>query len=603
MVRAWSSCILASLLLLGACALEPLQPRRTPQPGVSGNAPRPPAPGRKEVVDKRDLAILIARDGTSCTVSQQVFENTRVGDRVTCFWRQEAATTLDAAHVLRMAEARIDTASLWRHLRVLAHDSLLGRGPGQRGDTLTVQYLEREFRRIGLRQGGAYGYLQPVQLLRATARPSLTVRTASQPSLEVAAQEMIVQGAPGGVRIDGAPIVFAGYGIAAPEFGWDDWKDTALDGAVALVLGGEPPLLSARSFAGEGTGTYHFITQWRAEAAAARGAAGVLVIVPAAFLTEPIMRWWLQDEHTQAAVPTGRPMPRFSGYIADSAAARIARAAGSSLDEWRAMARSAEFRPIRTAAVMDARVSVATRPFTSHNVVGRVTGSDPLLRDECVVYLAHWDAYGYGPSVDGDSIYNGATDAAGAVAQLLAMAEALQSMPTPKRTMVFVATTAEESGLFGAEAYIADPVCAPEKTVLAVGVDWFNERGPATAVTSNGLGYTSLDPQVRELAALQGRSLNGAFSFLFAGSDHVALMQRGIVGFFGGSDLYSVAQPPEDWLSHTPADEIDPAWDLAGATVDAHLMLALGILVANADGRPVWIVDSEFRRAAEAGRR
>jgi hypothetical protein len=550
-----SSCILAGVLLLGACALEPLQPRRAAQPGAGGTAARPPAP------------------------------------------------VLDAAHVLRMAQARIDTVSLWRHLRVLAHDSLLGRGPGQRGDTLTVQYLEREFRRIGLQQGGAYGYLQPVHLLRATARPSLTVRTPSQPRLEIAADELIVQGAPGGVRIDGAPIIFGGYGIAAPEFGWDDWKGTALDGAVVLVLGGEPPLLSARSYAGEGTGTYHFIPQWRAEAAAARGAAGVLVVVPAAFLTEPIMRWWLQDEHTQAAVPTGRPAARFSGYIADSAAARIARAAGSSLAEWRAMAQSAEFTPIRTAAIMDTHVSVAARPFTSHNVVGRVIGSDPLLRDECVVYLAHWDAYGYGPAVNGDSIYNGATDAAGAVAQLLAMAEALQSMPTPKRTMVFVATTAEESGLFGAEAYIADPVCAPDKTVLAVGVDWFNERGPASAVTSNGLGYTSLDPQVRELAALQGRSLNGAFSFLFAGSDHVALMQRGIVAFFGGSDLYSVAQPPADWLSHTPADEIDDAWDLAGAAQDAHLMLALGILVANAEGRPWWTVDSEFRRAAEAGRR
>jgi hypothetical protein len=598
MIRISSISILAGVLLLGACALQPLQPRRAAQPGVSGTVARPPAPARKEVVDKRDLAILVARDGTICTVSQEVFQNTRVGDRVTCLWRKETATTLDAAHVIRMAQARIDTASLWRHLRVLAHDSLLGRGPGQRGDTLTVQYLEREFRRIGLQHGGAYGYLQPVQLLRANARPSLAVRTASHAPLEIAAHEMIVQGAPGGVRIDGAPIVFGGYGIAAPEFGWDDWKESALNGAVVVVLGGEPPLLSGRSYAGEGTRTYHFIPQWRAEAAAARGAAGVLVVVPAAFLTQPIMRWWLQDEHTQAAVATGRPAARFSGYIADSAAARIARAAGSSLAEWHALAQSAEFTPIRTAAVMDAHVSVATRPFTSHNVVGRVIGSDPLLRDECVVYLAHWDSYGFGTAVDGDSIYNGATDA-----ELLAMAEALQSMPTPKRTMVFVATTAEESGLFGAEAYIADPVCAAEKTVLAVGVDWFNERGPATAVTSNGLGYTSLDPQIRELAALQGRSLNGAFSFLFAGSDHVALMHRGIVAFFGGSDLYTVAQPPADWVSHTPADEIDDAWDLAGAAQDAHLMLALGILVANAEGRPWWTVDSEFRRAAEAGRR
>jgi hypothetical protein len=509
----------------------------------------------------------------------------------------------DAGQILAMAQARIDTASIWRHLRVLAHDSMLGRGPGQRGDTLTVRYLEAEFRRIGLEPGGTYGYLQPVPLLRARATPSVAMRTPAGARVEIAAGEMIVQAQPGGARLDGAPVVFGGYGIAAPEFAWDDWKGADLDGAVVLVLSGEPPLLSARSFAGEGTRTYHSLPLWRAEAAAGRGAAGVLVVVPAAFLSQPIMRWWLQDEHTQAARPAGRPAPRFSGYIADSAAARIARAAGSSLEEWRALAQAAEFTPIRTALVADAEVAMSVQPFTSHNVVGRVTGSDPLLRDECVVYLAHWDSYGVGPAVEGDSIYNGAMDAAGAVAQLLAMAEAVQSMPTPRRTLVFVSTTAEESGLFGAEAYIADPVCPVQSTVLAVGVDWFNEHGAATAVTSNGLGYTSLDPLVGALAALQGRSLTGADSFLFGASDHMALMLRGIVGFFGGSDLYTVAEPPTEWINHTPADEISDAWDLAGAAHDAHLMLALGVLVANADDRPYWTVDSEFRRAAEAAGR
>jgi Zn-dependent M28 family amino/carboxypeptidase len=507
-----------------------------------------------------------------------------------------AGSVLAPEQVLAMAEAGIDTAALWRHLRVLAHDSMLGRGPGQRGDSMTVAYLEGEFRRAGLQPAGAHGYLQPVALLRAATSAALAIRTAER-TLELAANELIVQATGSGTELlDGAPLVFGGYGIVAPEFAWDDWKSADLHGAVALVLGGEAPALTARSFAGEGTPTYHFLTHRRAEVAAARGAAGVLVIVPAAFLTEPILRWWLQDEYTLPAMPTGAPVPRFSGYIADSAAARIAHAAGSSLEEWHALAQSADFRPVRTAAVLDAQVTTATQPFTSHNVVGKVTGGDPLLRTECVVYLAHWDAYGVGPAVNGDSIYNGATDAAGAVAQLLAMANALQDMPAPRRTMVFVATTAEESGLLGAEAYIADPVCAPQKTVLAVGVDWFIENGRAGEVTSNGIGYTSLDALVADIAARQGRSVGGAFSFIFAGSDHLALMQRGIVGFFGGG----VPHATHEWLSHTPADEIDESWDLTGAAQDAHLMLALGVLVANADAPPYWTVDSEFRRAAAA---
>jgi hypothetical protein len=493
-----------------------------------------------------------------------------------------------------MAEARIDTASLWRHLRVLAHDSMLGRGPGQRGDSLTVRYIEAVFRATGLEPGGTYGYLQPVPLLRATTTARLSI-AAADTTVHVAAHELIVQAAAvGSQRLDGAPLVFGGYGIVAPEFEWDDWKGEELEGAVALVLGGESPRLSARSFAGEATPTYHAFTHRRAEVAAAQGAAGVLVIVPAAFLTDPILRWWLQDEYTMPAARTGSRMPRFSGYIADSAAARIAHAAGSSLEEWRALAQAEDFRPLRTSAVADAQVNTSAQPFTSHNVVGRVTGSDPLLHTECVVYLAHWDAYGIGPAVNGDSIYNGATDAAGAVAQLLAMASALRSMPSPRRTMVFVATTAEESGMFGAEAYIEDPVCTPEKTVLAVGVDWFVERVSAGEVTSNGLGYTSLDPVVSDLAARQDRSVSGAFSFIFAASDHLALMRRGIVGFFGGG----VPHPALEWLSHKPSDEIDDAWDLTSAAQDAHLMLALGVLVANADARPYWTADSEFHRAA-----
>jgi hypothetical protein len=509
----------------------------------------------------------------------------------------QRAGLLPAAAVLALVEARIDSSMLWPHLRVLAHDSLLGRGPGQRGDALTVRYLEAEFRRAGLEPGGPYGYLQPVPLLRAVTTASLSVRGGG--TVQLGPDELIVQAAAGGTELlDGAPLVFGGYGIVAPEFGWDDWKDADLSGTVVLVLAGEPPALSARSFAGEGSRTYHFLTSWRGHVAAARGAAGVLVIVPAQFISDPTLRWWLQDDHTLPDFDTGT-VPRFSGFIADTTAARLASAAGASLAEWHTVAQDPDFVPVRLSAGLHGRIETVTRRFTSHNVVGRITGRDPVLRDECVVYLAHWDAYGVGPAVDGDSIYNGATDAAGAVAQLLAMASALRDMQPPRRTIVFVATTAEESGLFGAEAYINDPVCSADRTVLAIGVDWFNEGGPASAVTSNGLGYTSLDPLVGALAAQQGRTLNGAFSFLFGASDHAALMRRGIVAFFGGSDLYSVAQPSTEWVSHTPADAIDERWDLSGAVQDAHLLLALGIMVANADARPYWTADSEFRRARQ----
>jgi hypothetical protein len=508
------------------------------------------------------------------------------------------------------AGKRITVDGIMRRIGALADDSMLGRGPGQRGDTVTVEYLAREFERIGLAPGGAYGYRQPVELFRASTVGELRVHGSSRLAMAADSQVTLRSTSRTPVSIVNAPMVFVGYGVDAPELRWDDYKGVDLSGKVAVALEGEPEALLKRGFAPNAFGTYHGMTFVKGQRARDHGAVGLIVVRGAADSVHARRATRFQHSYLIGSVPTAAE-PSIVAHLSKSAGGRLARASGSSFDRWQKQSADSAFMPIPIRLLADANVHVRTAPFTSHNIVGVIPGSDPELSRECVVYVAHWDGYGIGPAVRRgaamDSIYNGALDDAAGVSVMLSIAEAMRALPVaPRRTTVFIATTAEESGLLGANAYVADPVCPMSRTTLAIGMDWTWTWGRTGSITSNGFGYSTVDSIAAPIARRMGMTFGPGWSDYWTASDHAAFLAHGVPAWFGGLDGEVIGKP-KGWAleqlmgtaTHVPSDEILSSWDMRGAVEEARFLLALGVHAAESADRPQWTVDSEFRRARQ----
>lgn len=502
-------------------------------------------------------------------------------------------------------------ATLSRRIDDLAADSMLGRAPGTRGETLTVAYLEREMRAIGLTPGGSDGYRQPVSLARVRAQGSARFHAGGHTVALDSTAVVFAATAAGEHVVRDAPIVFVGYGIVAPEFGWDDYGDIDLRGKVALILDGEPAIVSGRRFGTRAEQSPHAMPFLKGGHALAHGASAVVLLRSGDDSAHARRRLRLQDEGVIGEALDPAPQAPISLHLSTIAAERLARASGTTFAAWRALAEDSAAAPSELALRLDARVQTDATPFVSYNVIGTIPGSDAARRDECVVYLAHWDAFGIGPAVHGDSIYNGALDDAAGVSQMLLIAQAMRALPrAPRRTMVFVATTAEEHGTRGANAYAAAPTCALERTALAVGMDWPWTWGVTDTVVSNGYGYSTVDSLAREVATRHGKALVAGLGDYWLASDHATLALRGVPAWFGGLDG-EVHGKPSGWAaqqletqeSHVPSDERKPTWDLSGALFEVRFLFELGVRAAEGPGRFEWSVDSESRRAATALRR
>jgi hypothetical protein len=512
---------------------------------------------------------------------------------------------VDAAYAA--AAATTAEVTLSRRIDDLASDSMLGRGPGQRGDTLTVAYLEREMRAIGLAPGGNDGYRQPVTLRRLHATGGATFRANGQIVPLDSTTVIMAATTAGEHTVHDAPVVFVGHGIVAPEHQWDDYGAVDLRGKVALILDGEPDIVSARRFGTITRRGPHAFSFLKARHALARGARAAVLIRTGTDAAHRARRARLQDAITGDA-PDPTAEPPITLHLSASAGWQLARAAGTTLDAWRRAAADSTIGPLELPLRLDATVRAEGDSFVSYNVVGTVPGSDPSRRDECVVYLGHWDGFGIGPAVNGDSIYNGALDNAAGVSEMLLIAEAVRTLPrAPRRTMVFVATTAEESGMRGANVYAAHPICTMERTVLAIGMDWSWTWGMTDTVVSNGIGYSTVDSLARRVATRLGKSFTPGVGEYWLASDHAVLAFLGVPAWFGGMDG-DVIGKPRGWAAaqlatqqtHVPFDQRKPAWDLSGALFEVRFLFELGVRTAESDTRPVWTVDSEFRRAADA---
>jgi Zn-dependent M28 family amino/carboxypeptidase len=526
-----------------------------------------------------------------------------------------SAATVDGFDPQRLAE----------HVKTLGSDAFEGRGPATEGETKTVAYLTQQFQAAGLQPGGDLvggqrKWTQDVPLLQSdlTADPVVTVQTPAGALRLTQGNEIAVKAPTNGqnqIRLANAPLVFAGYGVSAPERHWNDFKGQDMRGKVLVVLVNDPDFEGGGGDFGGKAMTYYGRWTYKYEEAARLGAAGVMIVhetVPASYGWATVKN---SNTNTQFDIvrqdPTASHTP-FETWIQRDIAVQLFKNAGLDFEAARQAARRRDFQPIDLKSTVNVTANAKVSTITSHNVVGIVPGTK--YPNETVLYTAHWDHLGIGkPDATGDTIYNGAIDNGTGLAQLIEQGRAFAHGPRPDRTVVFMAVTAEEKGLLGSEYYATHPLYPLGLTAGMMNTDVLGVLGPTRDFTVRGNQKFGLLDILIEEAAKRGRrytpdphpETGGFFR-----SDHFTVAKVGVpaLSFGSGQDLVNggVARA-EAWstnytakMYHQPADEYSPDWDFTGMAADGALLHAVGLRLANSHDWTNWSADSEFRAARDA---
>ena len=522
----------------------------------------------------------------------------------------------------------ISAQTLLSEIRILSSDKFEGRAPGTRGEQLATDYVSDQFKHVGLKPGNIDGsYFQKVPLVGIDADKDsvLEFKTPSKEMKLKFADDYIAftERVQPKVSID-APIVFVGYGVVAPEYNWDDYKGVDVRGKVLLMLVNDPPVpdpsdpskLDPKTFGGKAM-TYYGRWTYKYEIASQKGAAGAIIIHetgPAGYPWEVVKGSWSQEQFNLESADNNMSKVAIESWITNDKARELLAACGKNFDELKHEAVNRDFKPVDLGATASLTLENKIRHIDSKNVVGKLEGSDPKLKDEYVIYTAHWDHLGVGlPNAKGDRIYNGAQDNASGTAGLIELARAFKALPVaPKRSILFVSVTAEEKGLLGSRYYAEHPVYPLADTLADINMDVLNVYGTTKDITVIGLGNSTLDDVLREAASTQGRSLRpdptpevGSYYR----SDHFSFAKQGVPSLDTESGIEYVGRP-EGWGSkkheeytendyHKPSDEIKPDWNLAGAVQDLKLLGLVGYRVANGDKYPEWEPGTEFKAKRE----
>ena len=530
------------------------------------------------------------------------------------------ASTLLAAAPAIAQQAQFDPAKLDAHVRELSDDRYEGRGPATKGETMTVDYLTGQFRAAGLQPGGEIvngrrTWTQRVPLLKSdiVGTPTFSVQTSKGALNLQQATDIAVRAPMNGqkqIRINGAPLVFAGYGTSAPERQWDDFKNQDVKGKILVVLVNDPDFEGGEGDFGGKAMTYYGRWTYKYEEAAKRGAAGVMIVHE----TEPASYGWntVKNSNTNTMFdivrkdPAARHTP-FESWITLDTARKLFADAGLDFDQAKAAARRRDFQPIDLKATLDASADAKTEVITSYNVAARLPGK--RRPDETVIYTAHHDHIGVGaPDANGDTIYNGAIDNATGIAHLIEQARAFARGPRTDRSVVFLAVGAEEKGLLGSEYYVANPLYPLSKTVAVLNTDSMGVSGPARNFSISGTARLELLDRLIQSAATQNRSFTPdprPEAGGFFRSDHFPFAKQGVpaVSFRSGNDLVNGGTERGNAIAadytakryHQQDDEYQPGWDFSGMVQDAQLLHLVGRDLANSTAWPNWSQDSEFR--------
>jgi Zn-dependent M28 family amino/carboxypeptidase len=524
------------------------------------------------------------------------------------------------------AGREISKDRLLESIKMLASDEFEGRAPASRGEERTIKYLEEQFRQMGLGPGNPDGtFVQKVPMLGVTADPSM--RLVFEPAggsgkMELAFSRDFMAWTKRDVpevSID-APLVFVGYGIVAPEYQWDDYKGVDVAGKVLVMLVNDPPIpdpktpgaLDENQFRGKAM-TYYGRWTYKFEIAAAKKAAGCLIIHETGPAGYP---WEVVGNNTGerfGLVTPDKGMSRAAveGWITYEKAKALFEMTGRDLDELKRTALDRGFRPVELGAMASLTIRNTIRRIDSSNFAAKVEGRDAKLRDEYVIYTAHWDHFGIGPEVKGDKIYNGARDNATGVAGIMEIARAF-AKTRPRRSILFLATTGEEQGLLGAQYYAANPLYPLDKTLAVINLDVMNTRGRTHDITVVGLGMSSLDDDVIQAAREQGRVVipdPEPEKGYYYRSDHFEFAKQGVPALDPKEGVEDIGKPQGTGLEsmrrytaedyHKPSDEVKADWDLSGMVEDLELVYSVGNRVANAKTYPVWKPGTEFKSKRE----
>lgn len=522
---------------------------------------------------------------------------------------------------------QIQPQPLLDEIKVLASDKFQGRKPGTAGEDLTVDYLQTQFKEMGLQPGNPDGtYIQKVPLVGITgalAKP-LTITNGSK-ALSLAWKDEVVAWtkhvAPS-ASIANSDVVFVGYGVEAPEYQWDDFKGVDVTGKTIVVLVGDPPVpdpsdpskLDPKVFGGKAM-TYYGRWTYKYEEGARKHAAAVLIVHE----TEPagygfqVVQGNLGERFDTLTPDKNMGRASIEGWLSLDAARKLFAFSGQDYDTLKKQALSRDFKPVSLGVTASMGIRNTIRTIDSRNVIAKLEGSDPQLKDQYVIYTAHWDHFGIGDPVNGDKIYNGARDNASGTAAVLEMARTFTKVqPQPKRSILFMAVTSEEQGLLGSQYYAQEPLYPLAKTAADINIDELNVFGPTSDITVIGLGASDLDDYLRQAANEQHRTLRpdpNPEKGSYYRSDHFNFAVHGVPALFTDAGIESVdpsndvRKKEDDWEAHDyhqPSDEVRPDWNLNGAAQDAELLFAVGYRVANADKLPEWKPGNEFKAKRDA---
>ena len=561
-------------------------------------------------------SLLLLAFVTSCNESKrQVAQNTSATQDTTTFVTPPAALQSFSAN------------SLVAHINVLASDAYEGRSPSTKGEDSTVAYLERQFRKLGLRPGNPDGtYTQQVPMMGFTAQPTASFTAGTKnidltfPSDYVAVSRRFVPQ----VTVSNSDMVFVGYGIVAPEYGWDDYKGLDVKGKTIVMLINDPPVpnledttkLDEKQFKGRAM-TYYGRWTYKYEIAAEKGAAACIIVHetgPAGYPYEVVSGSWSRENFDINNKNKNSDKVSVEAWITEAKARELFTASGQDFNSLKRQAMRKNFNPVALKTKANFTLKNTLREVQSRNIVAKLEGSDSQLKEEYVVYSAHWDHLGKDPKLTGDQIFNGALDNASGTAGLLELAKAYIQLPkAPKRSVLFLAVTGEEKGLLGSKYYANNPLYPLNKTLVNINMDGLNPHGRTKDVVIVGYGNSTLDDVLARAAATQKRKTVPEATpekGYFYRSDHFEFAKQGVPALYARSGIQSVDKGP-DYLQqkadeytandyHKVSDQVKPDWDFSGAIEDLQLYFLVGYNVAQGSQWPQWKPGTEFKQKRES---
>ncbi|WP_437921737.1 M28 family metallopeptidase [Sphingobacterium sp. LRF_L2] len=522
------------------------------------------------------------------------------------------ATTLDS-----VALSAITESTYSQYVNQLSSDEFLGRKPFTKGDTLAVQYIEKQFKELGLSPGNGESYFQEVPMVETTSTPTekQLIFQGKEGSLSTTYLDDFVVGSrllQSDIQVKDSELVFVGFGIVAPEFGWNDYEGIDVKGKTVVALVSDPGKYDKTLFKAD-TMTYYGRWTYKYEEAARQGASGILLIhdTDAASYGWNVVRtgWSGPQLNLVDNVEKGKTTA-FEGWISSETANKIFALAKLPSDI-RDKAKKKGFKPVNLAVTTSIHLKNDIRKSSSNNVIAKLEGTK--RPDEVIIYTAHWDHLGIGEAINGDSIYNGAIDNAAGVAALFELAKAFKATQIkPERSIVFIALTSEEEGLLGSEYYTQHPIYPLQKTVANLNMDAFSAMGATEDVSIVGIGQTEIEDYVVRSAKKFGRTVHGEnnpSSGGFYRSDHFNFVKVGVPGLFMGSGKNLLSQDSIlntqrkkalEGRYHTVDDEVTADWDFQGILADIRLFFDIGYTMSLEKSFPNFKAKSEFKTIGEA---